>query len=490
MASPGVDNPHAHVHVDEDGRLYGFEGCHGASTHHDALDGCCPMNCTHVWNYEMALAKLFPDLEQSMRRTDLIDQISPWGSIPHRTTLPLYLPRPWTDFIGGPRNPAMDGELGTVLKAYREVRHGADQEWFDEMWPSLKKVMANVMTNYDSEGDGVIRGEQPNTYDISIYGAQHLYRHSLPGGVASIGGNGKAAGRRGDWRHSTARVSSWDAPTTTSSVGPANTMPRSSTWMNIPNSSLAPAATSTNFSGQWWAFQLDLGYVLPEEHVRTTIRNIYTFNRRETFRIEDQRPRVYLDARDRGTYICTWPHGGKPEVPTQYSDEVWTGLEYPLAAMLMREGEIDASLTMLSDIRDRHDGSRRSPWNEVECGDHYVRAMASWSLLEEAAGYVYDSTQARLTLAPRIMEGDFRSFFITGSAWGVFRQEATDIEISIDYGGLTLSELVFHASGESVQVRLNDQPIEAEVEVENGFVHVRFPRQVMFVAGDTVQIRS
>src|SRR5439155_22532287 len=26
------------------------------------------------------------------------------------------------------RNPAMDGELGTVLKTYREVRHGADRK--------------------------------------------------------------------------------------------------------------------------------------------------------------------------------------------------------------------------------------------------------------------------------------------------------------------------------------------------------------------------
>ncbi|TME40539.1 MAG: hypothetical protein E6I75_04355, partial [Chloroflexi bacterium] len=78
----------------EDGRFHGFEGCHGASTFHGELEGCCPMDCTHVWNYEMAVAKLFPDLEQGMRHTDLIDQISPWGSIPHRTVLPLYLPRP------------------------------------------------------------------------------------------------------------------------------------------------------------------------------------------------------------------------------------------------------------------------------------------------------------------------------------------------------------------------------------------------------------
>jgi len=62
-------------------------------------------------------------------------------AIPHRTPLPLYLRRPWDEFVGGPRNPAMDGELGTVLKTYREVRHGADQEWFNKLWPRVKKLM-------------------------------------------------------------------------------------------------------------------------------------------------------------------------------------------------------------------------------------------------------------------------------------------------------------------------------------------------------------
>jgi hypothetical protein len=33
-----------------------------------------------------------------------------------------------------------------------------------------------------------------------------------------------------------------------------------------------------------------------------------------------------MDERDRGLYICTWPNGGKPEIPIQYSDKVWSTL--------------------------------------------------------------------------------------------------------------------------------------------------------------------
>jgi non-lysosomal glucosylceramidase len=193
--------------------------------------------------------------------------------------------------------------------------------------------------------------------------------------------------------------------------------------------------------GQWWAHVLGLGYVLPEAHVKTAVQNIFKFNRREGFSRADQRPRVYMDERDRGLYICTWPHGGKPEVPTQYSDEVWSGLEYPVACLLLFEGQIEPALTVLADVRERHDGTRRSPWNEVECGDHYVRPMASWTLLEAAAGYQYDAARGSLEFGPRIDPCDFRSFFITGGSWGTFSQEGGCAQLCVDYGELGLREL-------------------------------------------------
>ena len=42
----------------------------------------------------------------------------------------------------------------------------------------------------------------------------------------------------------------------------------------------------------------------------------------------------------------------------------------------------------LTTIRQCYDGTRRSPWNEIECGDYYARAMAAFLYFEIATGQV------------------------------------------------------------------------------------------------------
>ena len=73
-----------------------------------------------------------------------------------------------------------------------------------------------------------------------------------------------------------------------------------------------------------------------------------------------------------GLLLCTWPEGGRPALPFPYADEVWTGIEYQVAAHLIYEGWVDEGLQIVEAVRARHDGVRRNPWNEVECGNHYA----------------------------------------------------------------------------------------------------------------------
>lgn len=418
----------------EDGRFHAFEGCAGASTGGWAsVGGCCPMNCTHVWNYEMALSALFPDLERTLRETELFAQLHPTGYLPHRVTLPLYLPRPWERAIGGPEKPALDGLLGMVLKTYREHKRCANPDWLTRAWPQVKTAMQYVMTVHDADGDGVIKGEQPNTYDISIFGANTfigmLYLAALRAAeeMALLKGEvEQAAGYRE--RHEKGRQ------------GYDEQLWNREYWIQVydaekhPEQNYGTGCHADHLLGQWWAHHLELGYVMDPERIRKAVESIVQYNFRPNFVGHKQVPRVFASDDEAGILICTWPHGGRPEVPTSYSDEVWTGIEYEVAALCLYEGMTEEALAILRATRYRYNGARRSPWNDVECGDHYARALSSWSLLEAACGYQYDASTAALTIAPCIVpasEAPFKAFFVTATAWGCVTLSQTSVGVAV-----------------------------------------------------------
>lgn len=119
-----------------------------------------------------------------------------------------------------------------------------------------------------------------------------------------------------------------------------------------------------------------------------------------------------------GLLLCTWPRGGKPTLPFVYSDEVWTGIEYQVAAHLIAEGFVKEGLTIVKAMRSRYDGRIRNPWNEYECGNYYARAMASYALLGALAGFRYSAVQRTFWFGPQLSGRPFRTFFCTGFGFG------------------------------------------------------------------------
>ncbi len=110
----------------DDDRFYAFEGCCDQA-------GCCPMNCTHVWNYEQALAYLYPRLERTMRLTDFTTNVEEDGKMAFRTPLPLgkHL---WKFHA------AADGQMGCILKLYREYLLSGDMEFLKLIYPAAKRA--------------------------------------------------------------------------------------------------------------------------------------------------------------------------------------------------------------------------------------------------------------------------------------------------------------------------------------------------------------
>jgi uncharacterized protein (DUF608 family) len=200
---------------------------------------------------------------------------------------------------------------------------------------------------------------------------------------------------------------------------------------------------SDQLLGQWYATQLGLGELLPREHVRKALDAVYEHNFRTDLSEHVNYQRTYALNDESGLLLCSWPEGGEPEFPFVYSDEVWTGVEYQVASHLIREGRVDAGLEIVRAVRERHDGQKRNPWNEFECGNHYVRAMASWAVYEALCGISVDRTGRDdaavndegflVDPAVELEDEEFRCFLLTGDAWGTYAEGEEDVEVDIRY---------------------------------------------------------
>ena len=183
---------------------------------------------------------------------------------------------------------------------------------------------------------------------------------------------------------------------------------------------------SDQLLGQLHAEILGLGKLLPAEHIRAALKSIYDHNFMDDFSQHANCQRVYALNDEAGLLLCSWPGGGRPSLPFPYADEVWTGIEYQVAAHLIYEGWIDEGIEMVAAVRERHDGIRRNPWNEVECGNHYARSMSSWALLLALTGMQADIAKGHLSFSPvdKVLSRaePFRSFWSNGLAWGVYSQ--------------------------------------------------------------------
>ena len=466
-----------------DGRFFGFEGC-------SPEGGCCPLNCTHVWNYEQAVAYLFPGLERTMRETDLLDNTDESGFMAFRTYVPLGTVKP---DVG----PAADGQMGTILKLYREWQLSGDRPFLERLWPRAKRALEYALVRWDEDGDGVMERDQHNTYDIEFYGPNTmmgtLYLGALRAGeeMAVAVGDEEAARR-------------YRALSDSGSAQIDETLWNGEYYVQSYEGTqghkyqYGPGCLSDQLLGQWFAEVVGLGHLLEAGRVRSALRSIFRHNFRTSFYDHPNCQRLYAVADEAGLLLCSWPKGGRPELPVVYGDEVWTGIEYQVAAHLIYEGLVDEGLAIVKAVRDRHDGERRNPWNEFECGDHYARAMSSWSLLLALSGYRYSAPAATLSFAPRLGKKRFRCLFTTGSGWGVFDQraagQAMTLGLEVLYGHIALHRFGAtmpngKARPSSVAARLDDMPLGAELVEEEGRFLAQLTEPVVIGHGHRLWVR-
>lgn len=456
-----------------DGSFYGFEGC---ACH----EGSCEGSCTHVWNYAHALPFLFPNLERSMRELDYTYNLGPDGGMAFRLQLPLGSAR-WRF------RPCVDGQMGGVIKTYREWKLSGDDAWLKKWWPGVKKSLEYAWSpanadRWDPERTGVITGRQHHTLDMELFGPNSwlnsFYLGALKAGaeMAEAMGEPDAAaeylrlyeqGRaytdrelfNGEYyfQKIDVRDRSVLAPFAAGDTLVGGTT-ADTYWSDEAGQikyQIAGGCIVDQVLGQWMCELAGVGEILDPAHVRSALDAIFRHNFKPSLRFHFNPCRIYGLNDESGLTICDWPEGvEKPVVPVPYAEESMHGFEYQAATHMIRHGLVDEGLRVVQGIRDRYDGEYRNPWNEMECGSNYARSMASYALLLSWSGFSFDMRRGRLGFAP-MCEGAF--FWSCDGAWGTFRWEEGKARLDVLYGAVTLRRLGVPNVG--AKARLNGEAL-------------------------------
>jgi len=414
-----------------DGRFWAWEGC-------SDNDGCCHGSCTHVWNYAQALPHLFPSLERGLRETEFRLSQNAEGHQNMRALLPV---RPGVDHYF---HAALDGQLGGIVKLHREWRVGGDTGWLRSLWPAARQSLEYCLRTWDPARTGVIREPHHNTYDIEFWGPDAMAQAFLLAALEAaatmaealgepaaeyrrLGGLGRRYMERELWngRYFHQRVQ-WKnlrspRPDRLKSQWNVNYSPEALALLRRegPKYQYGAGVLSDALWGGCLARWCGLPEPVAAAKARRHLESVFEHNFKPSLQrhANPQRP-AFAFGDEGGLVLCSWPRGGKPRLPMVYAEEVWTGIEYQVAAHLAMHGKREEARTVVATARKRYDGRRRNPFDEFECGHYYARAMSSYGLLQAWTGTRYDAVDKVLYMEPPF-GGDFRVFISAGTGFGV-----------------------------------------------------------------------
>lgn len=434
-----------------DGRFWAWEGCA------DEV-GSCHGSCTHVWNYAQALSHLFPAMERTLRETEFKVSQNAEGHQNFRANMPISTP---------PHNfhAAADGQLGGIMKVYREWRISGDTQWMKALYPAVKASLDYCIRIWDPKRKGILEEPHHNTYDIEFWGPNGMCTSFYLGALTAMIEMSKtlkqpskeyetllAKGKKymesalfdGEYFIQKIQWEGLEAP------NPVNVMSFGGSYSDEalkllkaegPKYQYGTGCLSDGILGMWMASVCGLNEVVDNEKVKSHLVSIHKYNLKKdlTDHYNPQRP-AYACGNEGGLLLCTWPKGGALSLPFVYSNEVWTGIEYQVASHLMLKGEVEKGLDIVRECRKRYDGRVRNPFDEIECGHWYARAMASYGMLQGLTGARYDAVTKTMYIDSKV--GDFKSFISTATGFGTIELKNGKVTLDIVYGKVDVDRYV------------------------------------------------
>ena len=436
----------------EDGTLWGWEGVTEKS-------GSCEGTCTHVWNYAYSLPFLFPSLERGIREAEFKYSIDSDGKMAFRTMLPLGAP------MSGFRA-CVDGQMGTVIKTYREWKLCGDDSFIESKWDKIKALISYAWSDknpdrWDSGKTGFLSGRCHHTLDMELFGAsswlEGYYLGALKAAaeMANALGDGDAEAEYTELFENGKKLAEdrlYNGEYYCQSIDLIDrSIPDAYEMGELINSDgywndeageikyqIGDGLAITAMISDWQCRLCGPGAVFDENRRKSTLNSTYRYNFK-SMRDIDNSCRIYALDDERGTIICSWDGAkNRPAIPLTYAEECMSGFEYALAASMIQDGMTDKAEELVAAVRERYDGAHRNPWAEIECGASYARSMASYSLLPAYSGFSADMRWGLMEFSP-VSDGKY--FWSLDGAWGTAECMQGSLTLRVLYGKIHLREL-------------------------------------------------
>ena len=409
-----------------------------------------------------------------MRTLEYTHSINDDGSMSFRLMLPVGR-RPMQF------RPCVDGQFGTVMRVWREYLISGDRAWLASLWPNVKRTIEFAWSpengdRWDLDRDGVMEGRQHHTLDMELFGPNAwltgMYLGGLKAGALIARELGDEAcakdyealfesGKKklnndlfnGEYFIQKIDLSDRSVP------APYQEGAKSLHGQDIYTAYWNEEVQEITYQigegcgidqvlAQWHADLTGLGEIFEKDKLRSALRSVYRYNYRDSMREHFNPCRLYALNDEAGTVICSFPpHVRAPQITITYAEESMHGFEYQSASHMMREGMVEEAMNMVAAIRDRYDGEKRNPWNEMECGSNYARSMASFALLLSFSGFRFNAAKGLIGFEPAGDTDDFRTFWSMDSAFGTAQMTPDRAVIRVESGELSLRFLRLKKDG-------------------------------------------
>ena len=466
------------AHRFESGRFYAWEGV-----------GCCAGTCMHVWQYAHAMGRIFPSIERDTReRVDLGLSLQPDGMIWYRGEVV--------------KGPAIDGQAGTILRIYREHQMSADNSFLKKNWEKIK-LASQWVINQDRNKDGMEDRPIENTLD-AVWDGEIAWLVGLC--IAAV----KAAEQMAIEMKDDIFAKTCADYVAVGSKNMDEKLFNGEYYIHRPDEIKGRQKLGSyntchidQVYGQSWAHQVGLGRINDKEKTLSALRSLWKYNfTPDVGPYIKERPggRPYALPGEGGLVMNTnpkneaRPYGENITWQLGYFHECMSGFEHQVAAHMMAEGMVEEALVLTRMIHDRYHAGKRNPFNEIECSDHYARAMASYGSFITACGFEYHGPKGYMRFAPKMGADNFKAPFTAASGWGSYSQkfdkQHLDAKLTVGYGSVALQEFSLQQANKVTRpvVKLEGKIIPSTFKQEGDNCTISFKNPISILANQTLHI--